>query len=148
MSLFRFLYSILLVFTFNHLLSGENSNFSLTDEVRAVYQAIVRIEVVSEKGSEGRMMKSRSTGSGVIIISKDGLVLTNHHVAGKASRLTCRLHNGEELMADLLGADAMTDLALLRLRLNENGSNAKPLKIAEFGNSHEGKSWRHLLCNG
>ena len=134
----RFLFSTLLAFAFNLLLSAEHSNFSLTDEVRAVYQAIVRIEVVSEKGSGGRMMKARSTGSGVII-SKDGLVLTNHHVAGKASRLTCRLHNGDELMADLLGADAMTDLALLRLRLNENGSNSEPLKIAEFGNSHKVK---------
>ena len=84
------------------------------------------------------MMKSRSTGSGVII-SRDGLVLTNHHVAGKASRLSCRLHDGEEIMADLLGADAMTDLALLRLRLSDRKYSSKPLTIAEFGNSEQVK---------
>ena len=84
------------------------------------------------------MMKSRSTGSGVII-SREGLVLTNHHVAGKASRLSCRLHDGEEIMADLLGADAMTDLALLRLRLSDRKYSSKPLTIAEFGNSEQVK---------
>src|SRR6056300_183078 len=82
----------------------------INDRVHAVYQAIVRIEVVSERGANGRMLKSGSTGSGVIIDSS-GLVVTNHHVAGKATRLTCRMHNGEEIGADLLGADALTDLA-------------------------------------
>ena len=53
------------------------------------------------KWSSGRMMKSRAAGSGVII-SADGRVVTNHHVAGKATRITCRLHDGEEVMADLL----------------------------------------------
>lgn len=117
---------------------GAPSTVSISQEIQNVYQAIVRIEVVSEKGSGGRMMKSRSTGSGVII-SDDGLVVTNHHVAGKASRLTCRLFDGEEVMADLLGADAMTDLALLRLRLEQRATNAPPVKTAKFGNSDKVK---------
>jgi len=119
-------------------LGGAPSTVSISQEIQNVYQAIVRIEVVSEKGSGGRMMKSRSTGSGVII-SDDGLVVTNHHVAGKASRLTCRLFDGEEVMADLLGADAMTDLALLRLRLEQRATNAAPVKTAKFGNSDKVK---------
>lgn len=110
----------------------------LTDTVNSVYPAIVRIEVVSEKGSGGRMMKSRSTGSGVII-SKDGLVVTNHHVAGKATRITCRLYDGEELSADLLGADPMTDLAVIRLRTKERPSGSSSLSVASFGNSDEVK---------
>ena len=93
---------------------GKKENVTtlpLAEAVENVYPAIVRIEVVSEVGSSGRMMKSRATGSGVII-SADGRVVTNHHVAGKATRITCRLHDGEEVMADLLGADPMTDLAV------------------------------------
>ena len=77
------------------------------------------------------MQKSGSTGSGVII-DKGGLVVTNHHVAGKATRLTCRLYDGEEVGADLLGADALTDLAVLKLRLNDRPPNAAPLQIAVF----------------
>ena len=84
--------------------SLDAKEITLNDDIDKVYQAIVRIEVVSESGSGGRMMKSRSIGSGVII-RQDGLVVTNHHVAGKATRLTCRLFDGEEVMADLLGAD-------------------------------------------
>ena len=106
----------------------------LAEAVENVYPAIVRIEVVSEQGSSGRMMKSRATGSGVII-SKDGRVVTNHHVAGKATRITCRLHNGEEVMADLLGADPMTDLAVLRLRMEDRPTKSRPLTVANFGDS-------------
>ena len=105
----------------------------INDRVNSVYRAIVRIEVVSERGSNGRMLKSGSTGSGVIIDSS-GLVVTNHHVAGKATRLTCRFHDGEEVGADLLGADALTDLAVLRLRLEERSPNSPPVESAVFGN--------------
>ena len=80
------------------------------------------------------MQKSGSTGSGVII-DESGLVVTNHHVAGKATRLTCRLHDGEEVGADLLGADALTDLAVLRLRLEDRARDSPPLQKAVFGNS-------------
>ena len=93
-----------------------------------VYPAIVRIEVVSEQGSSGRMMKSRATGSGVIV-SADGRVVTNHHVAGKATRITCRLHDGEEVMADLLGADPMTDLAVLRLRMEDRAKKSTAIDV-------------------
>jgi len=114
----------------------SDSSLSLTSPVHSVYPAIVRIAVVSEKGSGGRMMKSRATGSGVII-DESGLVVTNHHVAGKATRINCRLHDGEEVMADLLGADPMTDLAVLRLRIGERSSKALPLTVAKFGNSDQ-----------
>ena len=132
------LFSLITVsfFICNFTSSAENieDNHSLSE----VYKAIVRIEVISEKGSGGRMMKSRSTGSGVII-NKEGIVITNHHVAGKATRLTCRLYNGEEIMADLVGADAMTDLAVLKLRLEERKNLAANLEVAKFGNSDEVK---------
>ncbi len=110
----------------------------INDRVNSVYRAIVRIEVVSERGSNGRMQKSGSTGSGVII-DKSGLVVTNHHVAGKATRLTCRLHDGEEVGADLLGADALTDLAVLRLKLDERPEKSPPIQTAVFGDSDKVK---------
>ena len=111
-----------------------NDEIKINDRVNSVYQAIVRIEVVSERGSNGRMQKSGSTGSGVII-DQSGLVVTNHHVAGKATRLTCRFYDGEEIGADLLGADALTDLAVLRLRLQDRPANSKPIRTAVFGDS-------------
>lgn len=84
------------------------------------------------------MMKSRSTGSGVII-SREGLVVTNHHVAGKATRITCRLYDGEELSADLLGADPMTDLAVIQLRTKDRPKKNPALTVATFGDSDKVK---------
>jgi hypothetical protein len=128
-----FIYGIIILFSLSDPIGAEE--LKINERVNSVYQAIVRIEVVSERGSNGRMQKSGSTGSGVII-DESGLVVTNHHVAGKATRLTCRLHDGEEVGADLLGADALTDLAVLRLRLEDRPIDASPLQKAVFGNSN------------
>jgi serine protease Do len=54
-------------------------------------------------------------GSGVII-SPDGYVVTNHHVAEKAIEIRCVLHDNSMLDADLIGTDPDTDLALLKLK--------------------------------
>ena len=127
-----FIYRIIILLSLSDPIGAEE--LKINERVNSVYQAIVRIEVVSERGSNGRMQKSGSTGSGVII-DESGLVVTNHHVAGKATRLTCRLHDGEEVGAVLLGADALTDLAVLRLRLEDRPIDASPLQKAVFGNS-------------
>ena len=73
--------------------------------VQAVYPALVRIHVVSEEGGAGRMQKGRSSGSGAII-SADGHILTNHHVAGRGTRFVCTLSNRDEVDATLVGTDA------------------------------------------
>ena len=54
---------------------AKETKLTVNDAVDAVFPSIVRIEVVSEIGSGGRMKKSRATGSGVII-SKEGVVIT------------------------------------------------------------------------
>src|SRR5512139_108971 len=74
--------------------------------VQSVYPALVRIHVVSEEGGAGRMQKGRSSGSGAII-SPDGHILTNHHVAGRATRITVRLADRQEIRATLVGTDAL-----------------------------------------
>lgn len=59
---------------------------------------------------------ARGGGSGVVI-SPDGLVLTNSHVAGGARRLTLGFAEGGQAEAEVLGDDPDTDLALLRTAL-------------------------------
>lgn len=53
-------------------------------------------------------------GSGVVI-SADGLVLTNNHVIDKADALEVTLSDGRSLAAELVGADPKTDLAVIRI---------------------------------
>ena len=66
-SLFSGILAISLSFISSQNTKASNSDSLTNPALAEVYKAIVRIEVISEKGSGGRMMKSRSTGSGVII---------------------------------------------------------------------------------
>lgn len=102
--------------------------------VRAVYPALVRIHVVSEGGGGGRMQKGRGSGSGTII-SPDGYILTNHHVAGRATRITVRLADRQELKATLVGTDALADLAVLKIDKKDLRNPDAPLPVAKFGDS-------------
>jgi serine protease Do len=72
----------------------------------------------------------RGEGSG-FIISADGLVVTNAHVAGGADRITVLLDDGTELDAQLKGLDEKTDLALLQVQAG------KPLPYVVFGDSSQ-----------
>jgi len=65
--------------------------------------------------SRPTLRKNQSLGSGVIIDAAQGHVLTNHHVIDKAHAITVTLQNGRELTATLLGDDADTDVALLKI---------------------------------
>ncbi|MES2461777.1 MAG: trypsin-like peptidase domain-containing protein, partial [Armatimonadota bacterium] len=79
-----------------------------------VKPTLVRIHVVEGVPSDGRESKQESFGSGVII-SADGYVVTNHHVAGKARWLSCTLASREEVPAKLIGTDPLSDIALIKL---------------------------------
>ncbi|MEJ5285747.1 MAG: HtrA protease/chaperone protein [Candidatus Kapaibacterium sp.] len=71
----------------------------------------------------------RGLGSG-FIISPDGYILTNHHVAGNASKIVVTTTEGKKYDAKLIAADALTDVALLKIE----GDNFPYLKL---GNSDD-----------
>ncbi len=73
--------------------------------------------------AEGELIEQGS-GSG-IIISQDGYIVTNEHVIADANEITVILNSGEECVATLVGADARTDLAVLKI--NKKGLTAAPL---------------------
>ena len=102
--------------------------------VKAVYPALVRIHVVAEEGGAGRMQKGRASGSGTII-SPDGYILTNHHVAGRATRIIVRLADRQEIKATLVGTDALADLAVLKINRKDLRDPDSPLPVARFGDS-------------
>jgi serine protease Do len=71
--------------------------------------------------------RQKGTGSGVII-SPDGYILTNNHVAGDADQINVKLADGRELKARLIGKDTETDLAVVKIDANN-------LPFARLGNS-------------
>ncbi|MDT8880382.1 Do family serine endopeptidase [Halomonas saccharevitans] len=58
-----------------------------------------------------------SLGSGVIV-SEDGYVLTNHHVIRGADQIQVALRDGRETLAEVIGTDPESDLAVLRIELD------------------------------
>ena len=79
-------------------------------------------------------------GSG-FLISPDGLALTNSHVVNGRSRLKATTDDGDTLDADLIGDDAATDLALIRLA-------AKDLPYTELGDSGGLQSGQLVIAVG
>ena len=99
-----------------------------------VYPALVNIAVVVRYFEGGRAQRAPAGGSGVII-SPDGYVLTNFHVAGHTTHITCTLSDGEALDARVVADDPLSDLSVLKLRLDARAHPRAPLPWAALGNS-------------
>lgn len=98
--------------------------------IDGVKPALVRIRVVSAEYGEGREIKQQEVGSGVII-TKDGYIVTNHHVAGHARRMFCTLWDREEIEAELIGTDPLTDISVIKLKPGK----PRQFTAASFGDS-------------
>jgi S1-C subfamily serine protease len=81
-----------------------------------VFPALVFVRPGQEDLSAGEKRRVEVFGSGVIV-SPDGYVVTNHHVAEKAKEIRCVLHDRSQVDAKVVGLDRATDIALLKLSL-------------------------------
>ncbi len=111
--------------------------------IARVKPALVRIRVVATDYSEGREVKMQTVGSGAII-TKEGYIITNHHVAGHAVRIFCTLWNREEIEAELVGTDPLTDIAVVKLK----PERPVEFKAAEFGDSSRVQVGEYVLAMG
>ncbi len=115
----------------------------MDEAIAKVGPALVRIRVVSAEYGEGREIKMQEVGSGAII-SKDGYIITNHHVAGHAKRMFCTLWNREEVEADLIGTDPLTDISIIKLRPEK----ARDFIFVSFGDSSAMRVGDSVLAMG
>lgn len=108
-----------------------------------VAPSLVRIHVVTVSHADGREIKREASGSGTII-TPEGHVVTNHHVAGKTRSIICTLPTREEVAADLVGTDPLSDIAVLKLR------PAKPrvFPVASWGDASSLKVGDRVLALG
>ncbi len=99
--------------------------------------AVVRIDVREIAFEAGARRYTASIGSGVIL-SEDGLILTNAHVVSpRAIEINITLANLERVGAKLVGWDHWTDLAVLRLDMTEITRRKWKVVHAEFGDSEK-----------
>ena len=121
----------------------------LTETVKSVSPAVVGINVTEIRqyqdpfnsffddpffrqffGNRGSYsQKVKGLGSG-FIITEDGYILTNDHVAGNATEVTVTMTNGKHYKARIIGSDPATDICLLKI--DENN-----LPYIAFGNSND-----------
>lgn len=88
-----------------------------------------------QPGQGGQPQESKSLGSG-FIISKDGYILTNHHVVKDADEIVVKLKDRRQLLAKLIGSDEKTDIALLKVEASDfpivEIGDPKKLQVGEW----------------
>lgn len=81
---------------------------------------------------DGNTPKRRRAGGGTgFIIDPAGILVTNNHVVEGADSITVALQNGDEYKAEVVGTDAPTDIAVLKI------TPKKPLPAVKFGDSNK-----------
>jgi serine protease Do len=124
-----------------------------------VLPAVVNIAVTSEQMTEvppelrgtpferyfrdrrGSRRQRQGAGSG-FIVDPAGLVVTANHVVGNASRVVVSLQGGQEYVAQVVGSDDLTDLALLRVEARA------PMPSVPWGSSEAVRVGQWVLAAG
>lgn len=82
-----------------------------------------------------RIPQEQSAYGSAFFITKDGYLLTNHHVVSDASKVTITLNDRREIDAELVGSDARTDVAVLKVKGSDfpalRTGDANRLKVGE-----------------
>ena len=89
----------------------------------------------------GRDQMQIGTGSGVII-NTDGYIITNNHVITNAQEISVTMNNNKTYVAELIGTDPKTDIALLKIDSNED------LPFITFADSDNAKIGEWVLAVG
>lgn len=92
----------------------ESTQRNLPDQVPDLFRHFFE----SPWGDQPRQQPDRRGGGSGFIIDADGLVVTNHHVVDGADEIIVRLADRREFEAELVGSDAETDVAVLRIPAN------------------------------
>src|SRR2546429_3474600 len=105
---------------------------AVINAVEKVSPSVVYIEVhhqtkgVQGRGSRPQGRENRGSGSG-FVFTPDGFILTNSHVVHGATKIEVTLPDGSTSLADLIGDDPDTDLAVIRI----NAHNLVPVSLGE-----------------
>ena len=126
--------------------SSKNSNIANTNPQEMPNEEMKEFlkKFFGDKGLENpeknSPRKSHATGSG-FVFSSDGYIVTNHHVIAGADQIIVKLNDKREMEAELIGSDPTSDIALLKIKVNN-------LKSVKIGNSENLKVGQWVLAIG
>lgn len=134
---------------------STNEENAVTSAVENVKDAIVSVSNYQNKANQSDFFSPQTNrqtgtlqkageGSGVVYATKNGYayVVTNKHVVDNADELNVTLKNGKTVSAELVGSDALTDLAVLKIK------SEHVTKVATFANSDNVKVGQTALAIG
>lgn len=98
-------------------------------------------DFLDREGNPDRPRRSSALGSG-FVISEDGYIVTNNHVIEGADEITIEFFSGQELVAEVVGTDANTDIALLKVEPEE------ALPYVPFGDSNTARVGDWVIAMG
>lgn len=113
---------------------GSGSVIAAKDKVAP---ALIHVSPVKEVFRRGERREVAVTGSG-FIITPDGYVVTNEHVAGKSDYVRCVLFDKDEVEAEVVGTDPYTDIAVLKL--NTDRTDLPYVRMGESGSLEAGET--------
>jgi serine protease Do len=119
------------------LTTGTASERAVIRAKNEVAPALVHVRPVKEVFRQGQRQEFAVTGSG-FIISNDGYVVTNEHVAGRSQYVRCVLFNQDEVDAEVVGVDPDSDIAVLKLQTDQHDLPA--VKLGRSANLEAGQT--------
>lgn len=117
--------------------ASRPADASLPDVVERAFQSTVMIRVGRPGGFFGETQQT-GAGSG-FIISEDGLVITNYHVAEPGSRLVIRLDDGTEYAGHVKGGDKHSDISLVQID-GARGRRFTPIPLGSSSTLRRGQA--------
>lgn len=106
----------------------EKKKLTVNEIAKHTGPSIVGISCITKVQGYFGMQQSESSGSG-IIVTEDGNIVTNNHVIEGATSIKVKLNTGNEYDAVLVGGDEKTDIAVIKIKPNEE------LRAAQIGDS-------------
>ena len=124
----------------------EEMQSVITELAEAAKPSVVSLFPVNMSGNRRELPQERvpnAPGSGAgVIITPDGHIITNNHVVGDATEIEVRLSDKSKLIAQVVGKDPDTDLAVLKVTTDH------PLPNAKFGDSSAVRVGQWVLAVG
>ncbi|AXI30804.1 peptidase S1 [Priestia megaterium] len=123
---------------------NQSDLVSVVNKVSAAVVGVNNIQQQTNPFSGDTQTQEAGTGSGVIFKKENGkaYVVTNNHVIDGASEVEVSLSNGQKEKAKIVGADALTDLAVLEM------SDKNVEQVAKFGKSSDLVAGETVLAIG
>jgi putative serine protease PepD len=120
--------------------AAQTEALSVNEIYRRAYKGVVEITVSSQSSDgspfpSGGSQTQRAQGSGFVYDSK-GDIVTNQHVVDGATSISVRFWNGKSYDAHVVGTDASTDLAVIRV--DAPSSLLQPLALGDSGSLQVG----------